>query len=121
MVLLASQGQLSGPFPQSAGWGDIVVGLTAIPLTFAVARSFAGNRSTVLAWNILGTLDLVAAVALGVISAPGSPLQILGGSVGSAAMWSLPWSNIPTLLVPFYLITHGVIFARLARVGTVSS
>ena len=121
MVLLASQGQLSGPFPQSAGWGDIVVGLTAIPLTFAVARSFAGNRSTVLAWNILGTLDLVAAVGLGVISAPGSPLQILGGSVGSAAMWSLPWSNIPTLLVPFYLITHGVIFARLARVGTVSS
>ena len=74
-----------------------------------------------LAWNILGTLDLVAAVGLGVISAPGSPLQILGGSVGSAAMWSLPWSNIPTLLVPFYLITHGVIFARLARVGTVSS
>ena len=121
MVLLASQGQLSGPFPQSAGWGDIVVGLTAIPLTFAVARSFAGNRGTVLAWNILGTLDLVAAVGLGVISAPGSPLQILGGSVGSAAMWSLPWSNIPTLLVPFYLITHGVILARLARVGTVSS
>jgi hypothetical protein len=121
MVLLASQGQLSGPFPQSAGWGDIVVGLTAIPLTFAVARRFAGNRSTVLAWNILGTLDLVAAVALGVISAPGSPLQILGGSVGSAAIWSLPWSNIPTLLVPFYLITHGVIFARLARVGRVSS
>jgi hypothetical protein len=32
-------------------------------------------------------------------------------------MWSLPWSNIPTLLVPFYLITHGVIFAQLARVG----
>jgi hypothetical protein len=115
MVLLASQGQLSGPFPQSAGWGDIIVGLTAVPLISAVARDFAGNRSTVLAWNILGTLDLVAAVALGVISAPGSPLQILGGSVGSTAMWSLPWSNIPTLLVPFYLITHGIIFARLAR------
>jgi hypothetical protein len=115
MVLLASQGQLSGPFPQSAGWGDIIVGLTAVPLIAAVARDFAGNRSTVLAWNIIGTLDLVAAVALGVISAPGSPLQILGGSVGSTAMWSLPWSNIPTLLVPFYLITHGIIFARLAR------
>jgi hypothetical protein len=76
---------------------------------------FAGNRSAVLAWNIRGTLDLVAAVFLGVISAPGSPLQILGGSVGAAAMGSLPWSNIPTLLVPFYLITHGIIFARLAR------
>jgi hypothetical protein len=42
-------------------------------------------------------------------------LQIFGGAVGSTAMWSLPWSNIPTLLVPFYFITHGIIFARLAR------
>ena len=115
MVLLESQGHLSGPFPQSAGWGDIVVGLTAIPLTLAVARNFAANRGAVLAWNILGTLDLVAAVALGVLSAPASPLQIFGGAVGSTAMWSLPWSNIPTLLVPFYLIVHGIIFARLAR------
>ena len=115
MVLLESQGHLSGPFPQSAGWGDIVVGITAIPLTLAVARNFAANRGAVLAWNILGTLDLVAAVALGVLSAPASPLQIFGGAVGSTAMWSLPWSNIPTLLVPFYLIVHGIIFARLAR------
>jgi hypothetical protein len=121
MVLLALQGQLSGPFPQSAGWGDVIVGLTAIPVMLAAARNFAGNRNAVLAWNILGTLDLVAAVALGVISAPGSPLQILGGSVGSTAMWSLPWSNIPTLLVPFYLITHGVIFARVARTNSQES
>ncbi len=68
-----------------------------------------------LAWNILGTLDLVTAVSLGVSSAPGSPLQIFGETIGSTAMWSLPWSSIPTLLVPFYLIIHGVIFARLAR------
>jgi hypothetical protein len=115
MVLLASQGRMSGPFPQSAGWGDIIVGLTAIPLMLAAARDFAGSRNAVFAWNVLGTLDLVAAIALGVISAPGSPLQILGGSVGSTAMWSLPWSNIPTLLVPFYLITHGIMFARLTR------
>jgi hypothetical protein len=69
----------------------------------------------VLAWNILGTLDLVIAVSLGVASAPGSPIQIFGEAIGSVAMWSLPWSNIPTLLVPFYLITHGIIFARLAQ------
>lgn len=114
MVLLALQGRLSGPFPQSAGWGDVIVGLTAIPLTVATARNLLGNRRAVLAWNILGTLDLVAAVALGVTSAPGSPLQIFGETIGSTAMWLLPWSNIPTLLVPFYLITHGIIFARMA-------
>jgi len=115
MVLLALQGRLSGPFPQFAGWGDVIVGLTAIPLTAAAARNFSTNRGAVLLWNILGTLDLVAAVSLGVLSAPGSPLQIFGETIGSTAMWSLPWSNIPTLLVPFYLIIHGVIFARLAR------
>ena len=115
ILLLASQGKLSGPFPQSAGWGDIIVGVIAIPLLLAAARNFAGSRRALLAWNILGTLDLLEAVAPGVLSAPGSPLQIFGGAVGSTAMWSLPWSSIPTLLVPFYFITHGIIFARLLQ------
>jgi len=114
ILLLASQGKLSGPFPQSAGWGDIIVGIVAIPLIAAAARNHA-SRGALLVWNILGTFDLVEAVALGVLSAPGSPLQIFGGAVGSAAMWSLPWSSIPTLLVPFYLVTHAIIFAQLAR------
>ena len=120
MVLLALQGRLSGPFPQFAGWGDVIVGLTAIPLTAAAARNFSKNRGAVLLWNILGTLDLVTAVSLGVSSALGSPLQIFGETIGSTAMWSLPWSNIPTLLVPFYLITHGIIFAHLARASRVA-
>jgi hypothetical protein len=115
MVLLALQGKLSGPFPQSAGWGDVIVGVAAIPLTIVAARNFAANRRALLAWNIAGLLDLAAAVALGVVSAPASPLQIFGGSTGSEAIWSLPWSNIPTLLVPFYIVTHGIIFAQLAR------
>jgi hypothetical protein len=120
-LLLAAEGRLSGPFPQSAGWGDVIVGLTAIPLTIAIARSPKGNRGALLTWNLFGTLDLVAAVTLGIISAPGSPLQLLGGTVGSTAVTALPWSNIPSLLVPFYLITHGVIFARLARANRVAA
>ena len=72
-ALLALQGRLSGPFPQSAGWGDVIVGLAAIPLAAATARNLWGDRRAVLAWNILGTLDLVKAVSLGVASAPGSP------------------------------------------------
>jgi len=115
ILLLASQGKLSGPFPQSAGWGDIIVGVIAIPLMLTAARNFAGSRGALLAWNILGTLDLMEAVALGVLSAPGSPLQIFGGAVGSTGMWSLPWSSVPTVLVPFYFITHGIVFAHLAQ------
>lgn len=114
-LLLAAQGRLSGPFPQSAGWGDVIVGVTAVPLTLALARGIAAHRGALLAWNLLGALDLIAALVLGILSAPGSPLQLFGGTVGSAAVTVLPWSNIPTLLVPFYLITHGLIFAHLAR------
>lgn len=114
-LLLAMQGRLSGPFPLLAGWGDVITGLAAISLTMAVARNFQGNRGRLLAWNVFGILDLVVAVSLGVVSAPGSPLQIFGGTIGSTAVWMLPWSNIPTLLVPFYIITHGIIFAKLLR------
>jgi len=88
-----------------------------IPLTLAIARNPGGHRGALFAWNLLGTLDLISAVTLGIISAPGSPLQLLGGTIGSTAVWMLPWSNIPTLLVPFYLVTHGIIFAKLAGAG----
>jgi hypothetical protein len=120
-LLLALQDRLSGPFPQSAGWGDVIVGLTAIPLTLAIARNPRGHRGALLAWNLFGTLDLIVAVTLGIISAPGSPLQLIGGTVGSTAVWMLPWSNIPTLLVPFYLTTHAIIFAHLARANRVTA
>lgn len=119
-LLLAAQDRLSGLFPQSAGWGDVIVGLTAIPLTIAMTRNSRANRGALFAWNLFGTLDLFAAVSLGIMSAPGSPLQVFGGTIGSTAVTALPWSSIPTLLVPFYLVTHAVIFAQLGRANRVA-
>jgi hypothetical protein len=34
--------------------------------------------------------------------------------VGSTAVQFLPFCLIPTVLVPFFLITHGILAARLA-------
>lgn len=110
-LILASVGRLGGPFPYSAGWGDIVVGALAIPVAMLAARVPA-NDARILAWNTLGTLDLVTAVGLGVISANGSTLQLIHAGVGSAAMQTLPWSLVPTVLVPLYLIGHGIVFAH---------
>ena len=113
MLLLAAQGGLVGPFPYSAGWGDIITGALALPVVAAMAR---GSSTLIpLAWNGFGTLDLVFALALGMTSAPG-PLQLFGtGLSGPFAMLTLPWSLIPTVLVPFYLILHGIIFAQLRQ------
>jgi len=108
-LALAAVGRLSGPFPYSAGIGDIVTGLIAIPLALRVAR---GEPASIAAWNAFGALDLFAAVGFGLASGQG-PMQLLHVGVGSEAMQALPFSLIPTVLVPFYLITHAVVAAQL--------
>jgi hypothetical protein len=118
-LLLAAAGRLSGPFPISAGWGDIAVGVLALPALWLALQGTRGGRSLLAAWNLLGILDLVAAVALGITSVEGSPLQILSVGVGSTAMQMLPWSFIPSVLVPFYLILHGILFVQLRERGRI--
>jgi hypothetical protein len=111
---LAAVGRLSGPFPYSAGLGDIITGVIAARLALALARGRSGLDASIRAWNIFGALDLFAAVGFGLTSAEGSPLRIFHVGAGSAAMQHLPFSLVPTVLVPFYLITHGIVAAQLA-------
>lgn len=113
-LLLAASGRLSGPFPFSAGLGDIITGAAAVPLALSIARSGRLLPGAVRLWNIFGTLDLLVAVGLGITSAAGSPLQVIHAGVGSAAMQYLPYCLVPTVLVPFYLITHAIVAAQLA-------
>jgi hypothetical protein len=123
-LLLAAEGRLAGPFPYSAGWGDIITGVVALPLAWAVSRGTASSQ-LVAAWNTFGLLDLVAAVALGVTSANGSPAQLIHAGVGSQAITHLPWSIVPTVLVPYFIVMHAIIFAQLrerapGRVGAIA-
>jgi hypothetical protein len=96
---------LPGSFALPAGWGDFVIGLTA-PL---VALSFVGRQHRVLfvLWQILGMLDLVTAVILGVLSG------FLGsGSATMDPMTVLPLSLIPTFGVPLFFILHMICIAQ---------
>jgi len=97
-LLLATEGRLAGPFPQFAGWGDIIT-----------------------AWDLFGAADLLLAITLGVTAAEGSPLQIFHAAPGSAAMQQLPWSFVPTALVPFWLILHAIIWAQLRRLRSLGT
>jgi hypothetical protein len=116
-LFLAAGGRLAGPFPYSAGWGDIITGVLALPLAWAVSRGKASGPM-VAAWNVFGTLDLLIAVTLGVLSAQGSPAELIHAGVGSLAITQLPWAFVPTVLVPFFLITHAIIFAKLRAAST---
>ena len=111
-IILYAEGRLPAPFAPSAGWGDVFMGATALPLAWAVMRFGARVRPLVLLWNALGVADLVIAVTLGTLSAPG-PLQVFVGPPDSSPMTSLPWLIIPGFLVPILFFIHIVIFTRL--------
>jgi len=117
LLLLADQ-RAPSPFAPSAGWGDIITGVVAIPLTLALARNAAPAWSVKL-WNAFGTLDLIVAVALGILSAP-TPFQVFTAAPGTAVLTSLPWILIPTVLVPIFLLLHLVIAAKIRSAESVS-
>ena len=114
-LLLAAEGRLAGPFPHSAAWGDIITGMVAVPLLWLTTAAGTKHVTAVAAWNLFGAADLVLAIALGVMSATGSPLQVFHAGPGSEAMQYLPWSFVPTVLVPFWMILHAIIWAQLRR------
>lgn len=113
-VVLDAAGDLPAPFAPSAGWGDIFVGATALPVAWSMLRFGARARPLALLWNTIGIADLINAVALGALSAPG-PLQLFAGPPSSALMTTLPWLIIPGFLVPSLMFIHIVIFYRLAK------
>jgi hypothetical protein len=114
-LLLAATGRMNGPFPISAGWGDIITGLLAPLALWLVVRPKRAGQPLVGAWNAFGALDLVVAIALGFTSAQNSPIPLFDVSPGSSAVLMLPWSFIPTVLVPTYLIMHAILFAQLRQ------
>ncbi len=109
-LLLAAAGRLGGPFPYFAGLGDMATALWAVSAARAADR---GDLGKLWRWNAFGALDLVVAVGLGLTSAQGGPLLIFDVGAGSQAIQMLPFALVPTVLVPFYLVVHGVVAAQL--------
>lgn len=114
-VVLYAAGRLPAPFAPTAGWGDIAVAATAPFVAWTAWRRAAGWRPLVVAWNTVGLVDLLAAVGLGITSAPDTPFRLFFGAPDSGLMGTLPWVLIPTFLVPTFIVTHVATFLRLRR------
>ena len=112
-LLLFADGRLPAPFAQSAGWGDIITGIAAIPLAAMAASHRHVRRGLLAVWNAFGALDLMAAVTLALMSAPGTAYRVFTEGPGTAVMTTLPWVLVATFLVPLYLLTHFTIAMRL--------
>jgi hypothetical protein len=111
-LLLAAEGRSSDPFAASAGWGDIITGLLAIPMVLIALRDQPSTAPLTL-WNAFGALDLVVAISLGLFSAPSTPFRIFTEGPGTMAMTQLPWIMVAAMLVPLFLLIHLAIAVRL--------
>jgi hypothetical protein len=112
-LLLYADGRLSAPFAPAAGVGDMITGALAIPLAVMPALGFELRRTWLGIWNAFGALDLVLAVSLGLLSAPGTPFRVFTEGPGTQAMTTVPWVFIPAMLVPIFLLVHFAIATRL--------
>jgi hypothetical protein len=108
-LILYQHGALPGVFAIPAGWGDIAIGITAPIVAWYWKRPFPSK--TFIVWNVLGSLDLVIAVSLGVL-ASATPVGVLAGDVTTRLMGQFPLSLIPTFFVPLLLILHLISLSR---------
>jgi hypothetical protein len=98
-----SQGILSPVFGYTAGIGDILIGLTAIPIAYYFKRAYRLATNVSIIWNLLGIIDLVTAIYLGITS---SNVRLLSAGGHHPTMTTMPWVLIPTVGVPILLTIH---------------
>ena len=111
-------------FALSAGWGDILIGVTAPFATLWLAKpdlakhglANPAHRKGFILWQILGITDLVNALALGTLAGVIDP-----HGIPTAAMTVLPMSYISTFAVPVFLILHIICIAQALRWPATSS
>ena len=102
-LVLMYLGLLPAVFALPAAIGDVAIALTAA----GVARAMLRSSRPALTWHLLGILDLVVAVGLGIATSPG-PTQLLHTVPTAVALTSYPLVLIPTVLVPLALALHFV-------------
>ena len=114
-VFLYFYDRLPALFALPAGLGDAMTAIGALSVGIALyERASTVSRKRVYLWNTFGLIDFVLAVSMGVMTRTGEVLHF-SGQVDSDIMGTFPLALIPGFAVPFYVITHLIIYAQLKR------
>ena len=109
-LILYATDKMPGLFAWPAGVGDVTVGFLAPVVALAYARDARQNTGRVTAWNVLGILDLVVAIATGFIT---SPSTLFSYEPPNELIAIFPLVLIPVYLVPLSLLLHLASLAKL--------
>ncbi len=112
-------GQVPALFALPAGLGDVAVGIAAPFVARRLTRD-PSARAGALSFHLLGLLDLVVAVSLGVLAAPGN-LRVLEVTPSTVQLTVLPLTLIPTVAVPVVAVLHLVALRQLRRAPATSA
>jgi hypothetical protein len=102
-LVLAARGQMPALWAIPAGIGDILVGGFAPWVAGRLDRPGGIRRAIV--FNLLGMLDLIVAVGLGIMTSRG-PLQVFQTTPTSDLATRFPLALVPTFLVPLAFTIH---------------
>lgn len=105
--------RLPAHFALPAGWGDILVGLTAPLVALGLARGIRGGRTLAISWNVFGLLDLAVAVGMGT----GFLAPLLAPDLGPRVPPALAMGVFPMILVPLFAVPMSVLLHLLALRG----
>jgi hypothetical protein len=106
-----ARNELPASFAIPAGIGDVLVGLAAPFVAVLSAPSTRAGRRIIIGWCVVGLADLVVAVTMGVLNAPGK-FGLIAGEVTTAPLLELPLSLIPTFFVPLSILLHLIVLRR---------
>lgn len=102
-----AQGQLPLPALMAipAGVGDLLVGLAAPVVAYLFIAKHRNARRIGVLWNMAGIIDLLIAVATGVLTSPG-PFHFLALETPNLLMSAYPFAIIPAFGVPVWVLLH---------------
>lgn len=100
-------GLIPGQFAIPTAWGDVFIGVTAVPVAILLWKRSASWRTKNLAiwWNYLGIADLTMAITLGIMTFP-RPFQVLPTQPDNLLIAFYPLVMVPLFAVPLSLLLH---------------
>jgi hypothetical protein len=113
-IILYMAGQLPGIFAEPAGYGDVLVGLTALFVGAAEARHLAMRNQLVVLWNCFGLADLAIAITIGFLSTP-TRFQMFSFDQPNTLIASFPLVLIPIYAVPLSIVLHLASLSKVAK------
>ena len=102
-VWLSRQGLIASDFAVIAGWGPIIVATGALVILVVFRPGDERSRMAILAWNVVGVLDILLMTAVMTRLSQPDPL-VQGGFT------ALPLSLVPTFIIPLAIVSHLLIF-----------